>query len=860
MPPKNVRRRVSFSVPQQSSDSESESTGITPAVTVVVEDSVEGADGSLVPISSRPGTAAIGRDDRVSSDSDSGSSRSSDSDSDSDSNSNSNSNSDSDSDSDGVSHDSRDKSVKDRENAHVRLGSDNARGSGSDRDNNSDCDSTSNSNSSSDSDSDSSSHSGGDSDSRSANSSSGSDSGRNPVSKDAEAGCKDAPGPAGKATKSVDPLQTEGMPASAAEAGVSSFAEMMLDKRVSWAIAKLGWRRPTPVQKATIPAALAGRDVLVAAPTGSGKTAAYAVPLANQLCQAETARGHTFSDGATALVLVPTRELASQVAGQIRKVLKFVQGARVTVISAVQADGAAKTKSVAPTQRHGRVLDGGVAGDSRPDEPKKGGFMRTADVLVGTPAAVASIQREHGDSALARVSFVVVDEADLVLSFGHGTDARTALAAVPSTAQAMLVSATLDVEGLPELQKIVLRRPLTVKVTATPSVHPAGGSDGAIGPGAVHYFAQLKSALDRYLVMYVMLRLNVISGKVLIFTNGINSSFRLKLFLDQFKIKCAVLNSELPANSRVHCVEQFNAGIFDVLIATDEIQRDDGRGTGREEKEGEDGDVDDKMGHDHNGSVGGKRKRNRDGVGKKGHGGEDRESEFGVSRGVDFRGVAAVVNFDVPGSNASYTHRAGRTARAGASGTVLSLPVGMLEQKALESMAKSSGMHIGPLSFRMDQIEAFRYRVEDCLRAITDTAVRDARLAEVRREMVNSNLLKEYFEDNPLDLDALKHDSALAKDVPEHLARVPGYLLPPALRNTVSCNPVQRSRRGRVRNHGGGGKRGGGSGKAGGDDPLKTFSSRKAKGTGTSRDRYKAKHVIGKKKGRKGTGGKKRTP
>jgi ATP-dependent RNA helicase DDX56/DBP9 len=619
---------------------------------------------------------------------------------------------------------------------------------------------------------------------------------------------------------------------------IESFAEMHLDQRVSWAVARLGWRRPTAVQKCAIPAALGGRDLIVSAPTGSGKTAAYAIPLVNHICEAEAARGHTPANGTCALVLVPTRELAAQVSGQLRKLLKFVDGVHVATLSSLRLSSSRNKQP--KSARKGPSADAPAT-----EPPTSSSFARTAEVLVGTPAAVIAFHREHGDVALSNITFVVIDEADLVLSYGHGADVHAALSAVPSTAQAVLVSATLEAEGMPELRKVVLRHPLIVKVAGTT------GDDMAIGghgQGASHYYAKLGSSVDRFLVTYAMLRLNVISGKVLVFTNSVNAAFRLKLFLDQFKLKSAVLNSELPANSRIHCVEQFNAGIFDILIATDEIRRDDAEEGLGKKMSSEPDEVDQDtvgagvQGDDDDGESVEKLKK-----GKK----EKRSSkkvkgdvEFGVARGVDFRGVAAVINFDTPESDIAYTHRAGRTARAGASGTVLSLVVSDHELASVVNMGQASQAHVGPLSFRMDQIEAFRYRVEDCLRSVTDTAVHDARLSDVRREMINSDRLKDYFEDNPMDLDALKHDGLLAKHIPEHLARVPAYLLPPALRGAIPNETLMGGRpRPKRRNFMVSGKRGGDKN---GGDPLKTFSASR-RNSGSSRDRYQARHGIHKK-------------
>lgn len=581
---------------------------------------------------------------------------------------------------------------------------------------------------------------------------------------------------------------------------VTSFGEMSLDPRVERAIERVGWRKPTPVQSAVVPAALAGRDVLVSAPTGSGKTGAYAIPIVQHICQLKGSE----KTGTKAVVLVPTRELVHQVAAVLKSLCKYIGGVQVAAITS------RKRAISRQAQKQGDVM-GGAA---KPIHDGKSGetitFTRSADIMVGTPASIVNAAGNEDKSALSEVNFVVVDEADLVLSYGYENDARAALAKIPSTAQSMLLSATLEAEGMDSFRKVILRRPLTIKVTTD------GDMNDGDPTGASHYFARLKNHKDRYLVAYAMLRLNVICGKVLIFVNHVNSAFRLKLFLDQFKVKSAVLNSELPANSRMHCVDQFNAGIFDILIATDETRNDDAvadkkrKPTAKEEKV---------------------KKRKRTVT----------DEEFGLSRGVDFRDVAAVFNFDIPETTTNYTHRAGRTARAGRSGTVLSLVCSDNDQSKVAEMGRELGVHIGPLAFRMDQIEAFRYRVEDCLRMVTDTAVNGARLADVRREIVNSEHLQDYFEDNPQDLDALRHNLSLAKNVPDHLAHIPLYLLPPELRNTVPTDP--RGSKFRVRRKRGPSKR---SQKLkNGGDPLKNFSNKGP--AGSSRQRFQQNHGIRKK-------------
>lgn len=567
---------------------------------------------------------------------------------------------------------------------------------------------------------------------------------------------------------------------------ISTFSEMALDPRVDRAITRMGWKKPTPVQSAVIPAALSGRDVLVSAPTGSGKTAAYAVPIVQHICQSRNEQ-----PGVKAVILVPTRELVQQVTAVVKGLCKYIEGTQVAAITSRKVHKKSKGRK------------GKSAGNEKTEECAS--FSQTANVVVGTPASIIAAVDGDRKSALANVEFVVVDEADLVLSYGYEGDAREALANIPSTSQAILVSATLEAEGMDSFRRVVLRRPLTIKVTAD-----ADMKDGDPA-GASHYYANLKNRRDRYLVTYAMLRLNVITGKVLIFVNNINAAFRLKLFLDQFKVKTAVLNSELPANSRMHCVEQFNAGVVDILIATDESKSSSNKEKSALSKD----------------SRTKKRKR------------VEKDAEFGLSRGVDFRDVAAVFNFDLPESVTSYTHRAGRTARAGKSGTVLSLVCDDDQEISVKEMGRELGVPIGPLAFRMDQIEAFRYRVEDCLRLVTDRSVVGARLADVRREIVNSEQLKDYFEDNPHDLDALQHNLSLAKNVSEHLAHIPSYLLPAGLHNTVApgvAGRVSKTKR----------KRGIGAGANRGSDPLKSFTTKG--NAGSSRARFQAKHGITKRK------------
>lgn len=277
----------------------------------------------------------------------------------------------------------------------------------------------------------------------------------------------------------------------------------------------------------------------------------------------------------------------------------------------------------------------------------------------------------------------------------------------------------------------------------------------------------------------------MLKGKGLFFVNSTDAGYRLKLFLEQFHIRSAVLNAELPVHSRLNIIEQFNIGSFDFLIATDD-SADVG---GSKEHDDDDSDNDEPK----------KKKRRK------------RDSEYGVSRGLDFRNVSFVVNVDFPVSPQSYTHRVGRTARGGAKGVALSL----VEQESREQQEllrqvqedqpqipiaragddklQAANANLGdndengdlprdvpppefqsqpsPLDFDLGEIEGFRYRVEDVSRAVTRTAVREARAAELRAEILNSERLQNHFDENPADLQLLQHDR-----VATHVAKVQEHL------------------------------------------------------------------------------------
>ena len=299
---------------------------------------------------------------------------------------------------------------------------------------------------------------------------------------------------------------------------------------------------------------------------------------------------------------------------------------------------------------------------------------------------------------------------------------------------------------------------------------------------------------EKFLYLYAIFKLDLVKGKCLVFVHDIDRCYRLKLYLEQFGVRSCVLNSELPVNTRIHAVEQFNKNAYRIIIAADEnevLGSETTRGRKKAAAANDDDDADE-TGAAEEPAPGKSAKDKKKGAQSK----TKRDREYGVSRGIDFKAVSLVLNFDLPGSASSYTHRIGRTGRAGQAGTAISFAVPAAEVgkhkavglpaaasddavlAAIEAAQAAQGSEVRRWAFS-DEVRAFEYRCNDALRAVTRVAVRHARTAELRRELLNSDRLQRHFQENPDELRHLRHDTAShAARVQDHLRHVPEYLLP----------------------------------------------------------------------------------
>jgi ATP-dependent RNA helicase RhlE len=297
-----------------------------------------------------------------------------------------------------------------------------------------------------------------------------------------------------------------------------TFEEMGLRKELLRAIREMGYVKPTPVQEKAIPRALQGQDLMCCAQTGTGKTAAYGLPILDRLASSDRA-------DIRALILVPTRELAIQVDKSLYEYSKYLDVVCATVY-------------------------GGV-----PIEPQEMVLRRGVDVLVATPGRLLD-HMWRGNIDYRNTRYLVLDEADRMLDMGFIDDVSEIVRAVPTRRQSMLLSATLERE-IERFSKGILRNPLRIEVTP-----PATTLDEVD-----QYIVRAKRNRKRS-VLEDLIRVHRMK-RVIIFARTKASASDLASHLRVRRFRASAIHSDRTQSERVHALEAFRAGRINFLVATD---------------------------------------------------------------------------------------------------------------------------------------------------------------------------------------------------------------------------------------------------------------------------------------------------
>jgi ATP-dependent RNA helicase RhlE len=297
-----------------------------------------------------------------------------------------------------------------------------------------------------------------------------------------------------------------------------SFASFPLDPRLLKNVQALGFEQPTPIQSATIPAALKGQDILGSAETGTGKTAAYLLPILHSLLTAPTRSRH----GRT-LILVPTRELALQV-------LEHTQ--QLSLHTPVRAV----------------AIYGGVGYGDQDQALRRG-----VDIVIATPGRLLD-HVERRTIAFGSLQVLVLDEADRMLDVGFLPDIRRIVRLLPRERQTLLFSATL--QPILGLASEVTRRAVRIEVEQAPAPHLITQT---LFPVPEHLKFQL---LEKLLHAEDM-------DSVLIFTRTKHRADRLMKNLTRARIRARVIHGNRSQGQRIAALEAFRSGHARVLVATD---------------------------------------------------------------------------------------------------------------------------------------------------------------------------------------------------------------------------------------------------------------------------------------------------
>ena len=310
---------------------------------------------------------------------------------------------------------------------------------------------------------------------------------------------------------------------------LDAFSQLQLAAPLAQAVVDLGYESMTPIQAQAIPVVLQGRDVMGAAQTGTGKTAAFALPLLQRMLKHENASTSPARHPVRALVLLPTRELADQVAQAIKAYAKY-------------------------TQLRCTVVFGGM--DMKPQTME---LKRGVEVLVATPGRLLD-HIEAKNAVLNQVEYVVLDEADRMLDIGFLPDLQRILSYLPKQRTTLLFSATFS----PEIRRLAnsyLQDPITIEV-ARPNA--------AASTVEQHFYSV--SDEDKRRALHQVLRQRGLK-QAFVFVNSKLGCARLARSLEREGLNTTALHGDKSQDERLKALDAFKKGEVDLLVCTDVAAR-----------------------------------------------------------------------------------------------------------------------------------------------------------------------------------------------------------------------------------------------------------------------------------------------
>ena len=304
-----------------------------------------------------------------------------------------------------------------------------------------------------------------------------------------------------------------------------NFTELNLAPAILKAVLEQGYETPTPIQAQAIPAVLAGQDLLAGAQTGTGKTAAFTLPMLHKLSLSEPGQNKFGGKAIRALVLTPTRELAAQVEESVRDYGKYLE-------------------------LNSTVIFGGVGMKPQIDRIKRG-----VDILVATPGRLLDLAGQ-GFLDLSSIEMLVLDEADRMLDMGFIHDVKKVLAMVPKDKQSLLFSATFSDE-IRELASNLLKNPQSIQVTPSNTtvqrisqvIHPVGRGK------------------KKEVLVHIINKHNW--SQVLVFTRTKFGANNVADYLTKHGIKAMALHGNKSQTARTQALAGFKSGDIRALVATD---------------------------------------------------------------------------------------------------------------------------------------------------------------------------------------------------------------------------------------------------------------------------------------------------